>query len=135
MARRTALLALALAACAGPGQAQKDIGSPQHRTEAALLGALLTGALGAVALPTPDCANDASGAVTVAADVAFFLAALDGAGRLSAACAPGPPGGEACRVTVGESVPGTERRWSRIYQFLRRGSEAEPATLVCSTVP
>jgi hypothetical protein len=133
-----ASIALVLLATASAGSAatQKEIGSAQHRIVTAQLDAIVSGHFGATALPTVDCANDVSGATTLARDVLFYLAALDGSGRVSGACESGPPGQLACRVMIGESVAGTERRWSRIYQFLRLSNgEVEPGTLFCSTIP
>lgn len=132
----TCVLLLLATACVGPAAAQKEFSGPQHRLEAALLEALVAGPLAATPLPAADCSNDASGAATLSGDVVFHLAALDGAGRVSGACEPGPTGREACRLMIGESVAGTERRWSRLYQFLRlSGGAAEPGTVVCNTIP
>lgn len=136
MHKATPILLLLAIASPGSAEAQKEIGSAQHRAAAVQLAALVSGSLGTTALPTPDCTNDASRATTLAHDVLFYLAALDGSGRVSGACEPGPPGQQACRLTIGESVAGTERRWSRIYQFLRLGNgEAVAGTLSCNTIP
>jgi hypothetical protein len=116
--------------------ADAEIGGPVHRARAALLSTLMTGPLGALTLPTAECSNDTSGARTVVEDLAFHLTALVGGGQVGASCEPSAPGQEACRVVVGQSIPGTEIRWSRFYHFTRStDGRVDDRTLVCLTVP
>ena len=113
-----------------------EMGSPAHQAQAALLSELLSGPLGAMTIPTPSCSSAVSGARTVSRDVAFYLAALSRDGRISASCEPTVPGQEACRVTVSQSIPGTEIRWSRFYNFTRStDGRVDGGTLACLTVP
>ena len=116
--------------------ANPEMGSPAHQARAALLAELLSGPLAAMAIPTAACSNAVSGARTVSRDLAFYLTALSRDGRISASCEPTEPGQEACRVTVSQSIPGTEIRWSRFYNFVRSTNwQVDGGTLACLTVP
>ena len=137
MPRPPALLCLLVALAAGPALAEgREFGEADHRAQAALLAEAVSGPLGATALPGPACTAETSGAATLAADLLFHIAALDRAGHVAATCEPGPPGRRACTVTIGQAVPGSELRWSRIYQFERPANgPPDPATLACMTIP
>jgi hypothetical protein len=138
MRRPARLILAALLAGAAPAAAQAPpdrFGTEEHRATAMLLGQLLAPPLGEAALTAGGaCPAGTSGARTLREDIAFWLADPTGPVRVTGGCEAAGPGREACRVTIGQATPGTERVWSRIYTFEREvgGAAGSPA---CLTLP